>query len=130
MLGVLTFNKKKKNLKKGASGIHENPKNAGSHYRMRKLNCGHSLMQGIGQRPLLLPAQVSPIFLSSLLKKSTSGGEPTRSSSRDESKDRQPISVLTLLRFYLVQARDLELLRRKEKKERWLLLSNMSFQSL
>lgn len=34
------------------------------------------------------------------------------------SKDRHPISVLTLLRFYLVHTRDLELLRRKEKKEK------------
>lgn len=34
------------------------------------------------------------------------------------SKDLLPISVFTLLRLYLVQTRDLELLRRKEKKEK------------
>lgn len=78
----------------------------------------------------LLPSQVSPIFLYSSLMKSISGGEPIRSSCRDECQKTSSQSQHSLyLRLYLVQTRDLELLRRKEKKK-WLLFSNMSFQSL
>lgn len=75
----------------------------------------------------LLPAQVSPIFLYSSLMKSIRRGARQVFLQRWMPKDLLPISAFILLRLYLVQTRDLELLRRKKK---WLLFSNMSFQSL
>lgn len=116
-LGVLTFNKKKKKLEKGIGDTWKSQEcTFTSQNKKSKLEI--SFVAKNWTKVPLLPAQVSPIFLYSSLMKRYQEASPSGLPAEMNVKDLLPISVFTLLRLYLVQTRDLELLRRKGKKEK------------
>lgn len=99
-------------------GTHENPKNARSLHRIRNRNWRYPLLQKTGQRSLCFQLKSLPFFYTAHWWKVYQEASPSGLPAEMNVKDLLPISVFTLLRLYLVQTRDLELLRRKEKKEK------------
>lgn len=86
--------------------------------------CGKELDKGLSASSSSLPS-FHPAHWWKVHRERSPPSLPAEISVQETSS---PVSVLTL-RLYLLQARDLRAAE-KEKKEKWLLLSNMSFQSL